>query len=298
MRTLFLFLLCSLPAAANNLEIQVVSYNIKGLPSVVMSGDFSDARYPLMGKLVAEKAEILLLQEAFSDQVPALLKAAAFPHQSVGPAAGTMLGVGSGLVILSRYPILYEASEVFGAKACLSWDCLSNKGVQMVRLGVPGLPRPLEVYNTHLQAGREDTKVRREQVKTLLKFFSTQHVKGNPVIFAGDFNFRPGLGQKSYLDFSSGTGFSHAGKFCLEKGCTKVEDSGWHGLWQGAVDHQFYSSTGPVQILPLSVNRSFRERVEGIRLSDHPTHEVRYKFGWSVGPTMAGDPPRAPASVD
>lgn len=281
----FLLLLLPHPISASLLEkssLHVVSYNIKGLPSFVMGSGYNDARYALIGKLLAQKSsEVVLLQEAFSDLTPSLLAAAGYPHMAEGPGPAKLLGVGSGLYILSQHPIVHEARQAFASDACLSWDCLSNKGVQMVRIALPGLPRPLEVYNTHLQAGREDTSVRRAQVKTLLEFFKKQHQEGNPVIFAGDFNFRPGLRQQSYLDFSKGTGFGHSGKHCLEKGCAKGEDIGWHGIWDRAVDHQFFSLAGEVKLLPLLVERTYREKVEGLKLSDHPAHEVRYELMFS-----------------
>jgi endonuclease/exonuclease/phosphatase family metal-dependent hydrolase len=264
-------------------DLHVMSYNIKGLPNAVLSDEYRDSRYPLIGRLLssrqkADSPAIVLLQEAFSDQTKALLDAASYPHLAVGPGARSMLGVNGGLYILSRYPIEKTAIRAFGEGNCLSWDCLSNKGVQMARIRVPGLPRPLEVYNTHLQAGREDTPTRRRQVKILLDFYKEQHEAGNPVIFAGDFNFRPGLGQQSFLDFVKGTGFSHAGKICLDRGCAKGTDDGWHGIWHRAVDHQFYSMAGPVEIEPVSVERSYREPVENHKLSDHPAHEVRYRL--------------------
>lgn len=282
--------------------LQVTSYNIKGLPSFLLGTDYQDSRYPLIGKLLAGPAssvtgttalatgpEIVLLQEAFSDQTPLLLASAGFPHSARGPAATSVLGVDSGLYILSRYPIVEQAERAFGKEHCLSWDCMANKGVQFARIAVPGLPKPVEVYNTHLQAGREDSAARRAQVKVLLEFFQKHHQTGSPVIFAGDFNFRPGLGQQSYLDFSNGTKFTHAGKFCLDNGCSQSPDEGWHGVWARAVDHQFFRTGEGMEVLPLSVKRTYREPVEGLRLSDHPAHEVRYEFRWN-NVTVAQEP--------
>lgn len=269
-------------------RLHVMSYNIKGLPSMLLSSDWKDGRYALIAKALNARLnegsgpEIVALQEAFSEPAVALLKESGYPHVAAGPEAVSMLGVSGGLFLLSKYKILHEAKRAFGPKLCLSWDCFSNKGVQMARFEVPGLPRPLEVFNTHLQAGREDTEARRAQVRILLEFFKKEHVPGNPVIFAGDFNFRPGLGQKSYKDFDEGLGLLHAGKFCLEKGCAKGNDEGWHGIWERAVDHQFFTTEGEVRFTPLLVERSYREPVDGMRLSDHPAHEVRYELSWGA----------------
>lgn len=266
-------------AALAPFSLAVMSYNIKGLPSPIIGSEYKDERYGVIGKILKrEGQEIVLLQEAFSEQSKILLDSAAYPHLAAGPGASSFFGVNSGLYILSKYPILEQANATFG-EDCLSWDCLANKGVQFARIAVPGLPLPLEVFNTHMQAGRSDTTTRRKQVAVLLAFFKTHHKEGSPVIFGGDFNFRPGLGHQSYLDFAEGSGLVNAAKFCLESGCAPGEQQGErHGIWERAVDHQFYSSTGPVRLVPKKIERRFREPVDELRLSDHPTHEVRYEF--------------------
>ena len=287
---------------APNARLHVMSYNIKGLPSMLLSSDWKDGRYALIAKTLNARhkdgtaPDVVVLQEAFSEPAAVLLRESGYPHVAAGPPAASMLGVNSGLFVLSRFKVLSEASRAFGPKLCLSWDCFSNKGVQMVRLDVPGLPKPLEVFNTHLQAGREDTVARQAQVKILLEFFREHHAPGNPVVFAGDFNFRPGLGQKSFQHFDEGLRLLHAGKLCLEKGCAKGRDDGWHGIWERAVDHQFFAAEGPVRLTPVLVERSYREPLEGTRLSDHPAHEVRYELTWDShsggGKALASEPAR------
>lgn len=264
----------------------LMSFNIKGLPSFILNGDYKATRYAVIGKLLAGRAlkgdapDVVLLQEAFTELTASLIEASGYPQKAEGPGTGSYLGVNSGLYILSRHPILESDSRAFSSKDCLSWDCMANKGVQFARIAVSGLPKPVEIYNTHLQAGREDTVARQSQVKTLLEFYREKHKPGAPVFFAGDFNFRPGLGQKSFLDFSKGTGFHHAGKYCLDNGCAKGGDIGWHGIWERAVDHQFYANGEGLDIFPLSVERTYRDLVEGQKLSDHPAHEVKYEFRW------------------
>lgn len=317
--TALIFLLFTFVARAEPpAELHVVSYNIKALPSLILSGTYKETRFPLIGKILAtgnpapgasplpapgakgmpltarraeasvagaspgsgvlverRGADIVLLQEAFrvTDEL-----FSGFPHRAEGPGASSIFGVNSGLYILSRYPILREERRAFGRGNCESWDCLSNKGVQFARIQVPGISHPLEVFNTHLQAGRDDRESRLRQVRILLEFFQEHHEEGNPVIFGGDFNFRPGLGQKSYLAFREATKFLHAGKYCLERGCALTKDEGWHGIWERAVDHQFYQSGAGVELVPVSVERTYREPVEGHKLSDHPAHEVRYRW--------------------
>jgi endonuclease/exonuclease/phosphatase family metal-dependent hydrolase len=292
------------PVSANlsKKNFHLMSFNIKGLPTFILSEDFKDSRYGVIGKLLAGRVikgdapDVVLLQEAFTDLTASLIEASGYPHKAEGPGAGSYLGVNSGLYILSRHPILESDSRAFSAKDCLSWDCMANKGVQFARIAIPDLPQPVEIYNTHLQAGREDTVARQSQVKTLLAFFKEKHKAGSPVFFAGDFNFRPGLGQKSFLDFAKGTGFLHAGKYCLENGCAKSGDVGWHGIWERAVDHQFFANGDGFEIFPLSVERTYRDLVEGQRLSDHPAHEVKYEIRWREN-RLAKEEAQAPPSV-
>jgi len=223
--------------------------------------------------------DVVLIQEAFSENTRALFKAASYPHVAQGPASKSWLRLGSGLCILSRHPIVAKATREFDAHPnCNGWDCFANKGVQFARILVPGLPRPLDLFNTHLQAGRDDPPARRRQVKILVEFFREHHRPGNPVVFGGDFNIRPLRDRESYDEFIEGTGLANSGKHCLDRGCAYSSDTGWQGVWENAVDHQFYSTQGEVLLTPVRIERTLGDPVEGIRLSDHFAHEARFEL--------------------
>ena len=273
------------PVLAQDLKLHVMSYNIKGLPGFLTSGEYKSERYGMIGKLLAERAakgdapDVVLIQEAFSENTRALLKAARYPHLAQGPGYKMWLGLGSGLYILSRHPIVAKATREFRSYPnCSGWDCFANKGVQFARILIPGLPRPVDLFNTHLQAGRDDPPARRRQVKILVEFFRAHHQPGNPVVFGGDFNIRPLRDRESYDEFVVGTGLASSGKHCLDRGCTRSSDTGWQGIWENAVDHQFYSARGEVLMTPVSVERTLRDPVEGFRLSDHLAHEARFEL--------------------
>jgi endonuclease/exonuclease/phosphatase family metal-dependent hydrolase len=280
-----LILLSAHPVLAQGLKLHVMSYNIKGLPGFLTSGEYKSERYGMIGKLLAERAakgdapDVVLIQEAFTENTRALLKAARYPHLAQGPEYKTWLGLSSGLYILSRHPIVAKATRGFQSHPnCSGWDCFANKGVQFARILVPGLPRPLDLFNTHLQAGRDDPPARRRQVKILVEFFREHHQPGNPVVFGGDFNIRPLRDRESYDEFVAGTGLANSGKHCLDRGCTPSSDTGWQGIWENAVDHQFYSARGEVLMTPLWVERTLRDPLEGFRLSDHLAHEARFEL--------------------
>src|SRR5262249_28391911 len=146
----------------------------------------------------------------------ALFKASSYPHLAQGPEDKSWVGLDSGLYILSRHPIVAKATREFKSYPnCSGWDCFANKGVQFARILIPGLVKPLDVFNTHLQEGREDPPARRRQVRILIEFFHEHHLPGNPVIFGGDFNIRPLRDKDSYEEFIAGTGLTSSGKHCL-----------------------------------------------------------------------------------
>jgi hypothetical protein len=63
-----------------------------------------------------------------------------------------------------------------------------------------------------------------------------------------------------------------------------LSDTGWQGIWENAVDHQFYSARGAVLMTPVWVERTLRDPVEGIRLSDHLAHETCFELAPSPRP--------------
>ena len=263
-------------------RVHVMSYNIKGLPEVLVGPKYTSRRYSIIGKHLAEQGaagpDVVLLQEGFSSDTGKLIEASGFPHVARGPRGSPFLGVDSGLYILSRHPILAQDQMTFGSSNCDRWDCLANKGAQFVRISIPELPLPLEVFNTHLQAGRDNPPARGRQVKLLVEFYKKNHVAGSPVIFGGDFNIRPLIDREAYDEFVLGTGLGSSGKYCVDRGCDRSADAGRQGVWKNTVDHQFYSLDSTVRITPVQLERSLGDPVDGSRLSDHLAYEVIFEL--------------------
>ncbi|RZA09047.1 MAG: hypothetical protein EOP11_02945 [Proteobacteria bacterium] len=280
----------ALPSASDpSLKFRVLSYNIKGLPSFAAPG-FDEDRYGDIGKILADRnlsgsgPDIVALQESFTSRTAELRALANFSFVAKGPGAATMMGVDSGLYILSRYPIIKEESRVFGPELCASWDCYSNKGVQLARIKLPGLPMPVDVYNTHMQASRQSDAIRRGQVKIILEFIKATHAPGAPIIFAGDFNFRPSAGDLSFADFIKGSSLIHAGKLCLSLKCETAKGYDLRRLYETSVDHQFISEGAEdgFTLIPLRAERNFLDPVKGRLLSDHLGYEVQYELRWAA----------------
>jgi len=182
-------LLAATPARADHFLLDVLTYNIHGLPAWIALDD-PPARIPQ----ILEKAKdfgIVLFQEDFSYQ-PAV-DSARQPHRWRGsPPALALIGVGSGVTTLSWFPTVGEPeAEPYGV--CNGWlgaanDCLGNKGWLRVRLQLPG-EHTLDVWNTHLDAGRDalDREARRAQLDALAAAIASQS-DGRAVLLGGDFN--------------------------------------------------------------------------------------------------------------
>ncbi|MBH1991420.1 MAG: endonuclease [Sphingomonadaceae bacterium] len=174
-------LVAAKPGLAGQDMLSVMTYNVKGLAWPIAWGR-DDALARIGDRLAAMRREgqqphILLLQEAFTPQAAAIARRAGYAHVAAGPDVGMRTPVpappaasaflaaprwdrgeqmgkqmGSGLLILSDYPVIGVDRLAFPDFACAGVDCLANKGVLIAHLAVPGYARPVSVVNTHLNA--------------------------------------------------------------------------------------------------------------------------------------------------
>jgi endonuclease/exonuclease/phosphatase family metal-dependent hydrolase len=205
-------------------RLSVMTYNVHGLPWPVAWGR-TDAFVQITQRLGALRAQgrqphVVLLQEAFTQQAQAIGRAAGYRYVVEGPSAdmtspdaadatdarylaagswtrGEGLGkyVGSGLQLLSDFPVVGVRRMVFPAFACAGYDCLANKGALMVSIRLPGHADPIDIVTTHLNSRRasgvdEDRSLQayRLQVRYLSDFIRKAHDPASALIVAGDFN--------------------------------------------------------------------------------------------------------------
>ncbi|WP_246021562.1 endonuclease/exonuclease/phosphatase family protein [Alteraurantiacibacter aquimixticola] len=199
-----------------------MTYNVKGLPWPAASGR-GNALAEIGGRLAQMRAsgnapDVVLLQEAFSDDAKAIGAAAGYRHVMLGPQSapagglpplgqayaasarrdrgeglGTVLD--SGLVILSDYPIVRTDRIAFPQGACAGFDCLAAKGVMIAWIALPGFDRPVAFANTHLNS-RRSTHVALEradaahgwQIQELQRLIAGSVSPATPIVFGGDFN--------------------------------------------------------------------------------------------------------------
>jgi len=90
----------------------------------------------------------------------------------------------SGLLVLSRYPILGKESALYGPE-CASEDCHGTKGALLVRISAPSIGT-VDVVNTHVQAETPYAEIRKKQYAVLANLVKNANL---PFTFmGGDFN--------------------------------------------------------------------------------------------------------------
>jgi endonuclease/exonuclease/phosphatase family metal-dependent hydrolase len=276
------------PEAPRQRDFVVLSFNVKSLP--LIGGEERQRR---IGRILAgrrargDEPDVVLLQEAFSRASGRIRARAGYRYQVVGAGGDTslLLANPSGLEILSDHPILAQYGRRFDD--CGFPDCLVAKAVVGATLEIPGLPLPLRIFNTHLQADGEHDPVRKNQIDDIEIFLRRIGFGAEPAIFAGDVNFKPR--HKSYWKFLRELSFfTETGRHCLASRATCEIEVGRDGrtdesdVWQSSHDRQyFYAPAGSgLRIEPVRLIRNMTERVEGERLSDHWGYEVRYRLSW------------------
>jgi hypothetical protein len=161
------------------MTLSLLSYNIWGIPS---DEEATHERYAKIGKLLSQRREagkapqLVVIQEAFHPRTGELIEQAGYPYYRYGAPGSSDSPLTSGLIILSEYPI--ERAATIDYRRCIGFDCWANKGALHVRLLVPGLPEPLELFNTHMNAGPDEPgpgrdeaiEVRKDQIGQLLNF--------------------------------------------------------------------------------------------------------------------------------
>jgi len=305
-------------------ELSVLTYNVEGLSWPARSG-----RGPQLGeigrRLAAMRAEgrapdVVLFQEMFSGPAKKALADSGYPAIAGGPRRMTPAGpatreklpgrtrwllgelglklTSSGLAIASRYPLLDQRVEAYGRRSCAGIDCLANKGIMLVRLGIPGVPVPVDLYNTHMNArgASKAANVRNaaahdRQALEASFFIRRTHEPAHPLVFGGDFNMRKS--EERWENFSRYQSLGLVHDYCLggAHGCD-VRMS-WDGdePWMDTQDLQFFQPGDRVAIRPIRVEAMFDGGASGPELSDHDGFLVTYELRWRSDMTPADSCP-------
>ncbi|MGH6658704.1 MAG: endonuclease/exonuclease/phosphatase family protein, partial [Sphingomicrobium sp.] len=232
--------------------LKVLTFNIEGLGFPARKGREKELGQ-IGARLAAMRAagtgpDVVMFQEMFSGAAKNAVAASGYPAIASGPGRTTRstqpkpdklpgksrakrgeLGIhfaGSGLAIASRYPIIFSDLLAYGTRACAGLDCLANKGIMLARIVIPGIPTPIDLYNTHMNSrGASKAPAKRNlaahdrQALEASQFIDTTHDDAFPVIFGGDFNMRHS--EPRWENFSRYQSLSLVHRVCADKtsGC-------------------------------------------------------------------------------
>jgi len=298
-------------------EVSVLIYNVEGLPWPARGGRGAslDAIGTELARLyeTGEGPDIVMLQEVFSRRAGRIADRAGYPNVAPGPTARarrqasgadvprefrqkrrflkgekTAPLMGSGLVVLSKYPLTEVFSEPFSRAACAGFDCLSNKGVMLARVAVPGAPAPVDVFTTHMNA---QNAARVAPERTLLAhqfqtdesatFLARVRDDANPLIFGGDFNMRNAPDRLDHFTYRKPY-------HIVRHYCSVVVDDcdvkmSWDGdaPWLDTQDLQGFDDGASMNVRPIRAEAMFDGPATGGLLSDHDGYLVTYRLSFS-----------------
>jgi endonuclease/exonuclease/phosphatase family metal-dependent hydrolase len=262
---------CSPPPPRDG-ELQVLTYNVQGLPD-----PFTDSDRPGEERMAAiapllDAYDVVGLQEDFDPAKHALLTATGHPERAwFSSKVDDQRVYGAGLSILSRVArAAYDErhySQCHGVTDAAS-DCLASKGLQ--RLTIPLGGALVDVLNTHHEAGGgpADIAARESQIDEVLRALAERPDRA--VVFVGDMNLRP----SRPADAAGIARYTGAG---LRDGCAEA------GCPEGDHIDQIYVRDGVDLRWAVrdwrNVDPTFRF-AEGDPMSDHPP--ITATIAWEI----------------
>lgn len=291
-------------------DLRIMSFNVNDLPWPLRTK--ASAAMKIIGRDLARRMaegtapDVVLLQEAFTRRSKKLIREAGYPYVTKGPGKRRITDearaihydaptdrepggprraynrlTNSGLYVLSRFPFELVEDEIYG-NDCSGNDCLANKGIVYVRIRVPGRDRPVDIATTHMDSNTKDASRKQrfnahvQQTGTLLNFLDRMR-RGRALILAGDLNIRA---NRRYDHFTSQAGARNAGMLCLRtrNECAIDPDTVPAALTRDTNDYHFIFEGTGYQIAPVWMGRTYAEKMEGKRLSDHAAFEVTYRL--------------------
>lgn len=163
----------------------------------------------------------------------------------------------------------------------------------LTRVFIPGLPTPLDVYNTHMNArGASRTPERRNiaaherQALEISEFIDRTHDDSLPAVLGGDFNMRRSTARWEHFTRYQPMSLVH--QVCARASDDCDVEMSWDGdePWMDTQDLQFFSSGSSMSIRPIKVQALFDGRPSSPRLSDHDGLLVTYLLEWPAVPTV------------
>lgn len=298
--------------------VSVLSYNVAGLPWPRRAGAgraMQRIAQAWPDEFAYGAPDVLVLQEAFVPSSTRLSGKVGYPNVVRGPGRrdraaaliepadpdfrrgasrlrGERVGkwLGSGLVLATGMEVRSQVTHPFGSHACAGYDCLANKGVQLVELAIPGMPEPLFVLNTHLNSRlasgvdeeRSMTAYLR-QVAQIEQVLDRYWAGRGPLVWAGDFNARANPERFAAKEEHVRGELAH--RFCIERPDDCVVTMSWDNdePWMDTQDLQGFAQGSQVSVRPAAIRARFDAPRDGRMLSDHDGLEVVWRLSWKTG---------------
>ena len=302
--------------------VSVLTYNVKGLPWPIATGRVAafasiEARLTKLRSL-GKQPHIVVLQEAFTDRAKEIGARSGYTFRVSGPAstdvpteqlvsddpsfaanASALKGetegkwVDSGLQIFSDYPIVAIHRSPFPASACAGYDCLSNKGVLLVEIQVPGEPVPVTIAATHLNSkktsGVSDARsleAFQQQVAYLTQFIGKNRKMASPLVLTGDFNgnspARIATLKQAFLSVDAKrpetAGKSGMAEFLASHPVSGLLASEAAYITKRGRDWQFVEGGGKIRLRASGLSIPFGKEADGTMLSDHLGFMINYRM--------------------
>lgn len=299
-------------------KLSVMTYNIHGVPWPVGWG--RPAQLTQIAETLRDlrshgrNPHVVVLQEAFTEDAQAIGREAGYRYIVDGPSAelvsserpsaadrlfassgswmkGEGLGkfVGSGLQILSDFPIVGMRRMAYPTYACAGYDCLANKGALLASLALPGEAEPIDIVTTHLNSRRSsgvaDARsiyAYRLQVKYLTDFIRRAHDPQRALLVAGDFNVGRATPRRSELLGSVRTRWAQDGDIddaygeAVRVGLPLNSDAKFSH--RRARDWQFYTPGKSTDLELDGIDVPFGHDKYGGMLSDHVGYTAIYRI--------------------
>lgn len=266
----------------------------------------------------------MVLQEAFTKEAQSVGQAAGYRYIVTGSSAamagnsmasdsdsdllrdpswlkGEGIGkyVGSGLQILSDYPITGVRRMAFPAFACAGYDCLANKGALLASITLPDRPDPVDIVTTHLNSRRaskvsdeRSLKAYRLQLVSLTDFIRKAHDPARALIVAGDFNVGRAKARRTALLLDARTEWSSPQALMRDAYGSAVQarlplsaDAAFSH--RRARDWQFYASGAATGLDLSGIDVPFGHAADGSMLSDHVGYVARFRLSRRLVPVTS-----------
>ena len=305
-------------------ELSVMTYNIHGLPWPIAWG-----RPAQLARIAAtlrdmrhagRNPHIVVLQEAFTQDAQSIGRAAGYRYIAQGPSAdmagvavpartgipladgrswlkGEDMGkyVGSGLQILSDYPITGVRRMAYPALACAGYDCLANKGALMASIQLPDRPDQIDIVTTHLNSRRASEvsddrsfEAYRLQIACLSAFIRQAHNPAHALIVAGDFNVGKAADRRNILMGAAEKRWVANGDIVRDaydaasRGGIRLSPDAAFSQHR-AKDWEFYAGGKATDISLIKIDVPFGHAADGSMLSDHVGYAALFKLSRRLG---------------